>query len=79
MKRVEVFVMTTLFSTRTSLGHTSGRKRGRGHTVALFLLALLVAIVAAAVAADGSAAAVAVTFVAVIVLFAALTFVWASR
>ena len=71
--------MTTLFSTRTSLGHASGRKQRSVRTVALPLLVLLVAIVIAAVAASGSASAVTVTAAAVAVMIAALTFVWASR
>jgi uncharacterized membrane protein YphA (DoxX/SURF4 family) len=73
---VEVPVMTTLFSTRTSLGHASAEKRGIG-TVMLALVAVLALIVVTA-AVFGAAPALAGAVAAVILLIAAFTIVWAN-
>ncbi len=74
---VEVSVMTTLFSTRTSLGHASAEKRGIGRTVMLALVAVLALIVVTA-AVFGAAPALAGAVAAVILLIAAFTIVWAN-
>src|SRR5437870_5147834 len=64
---VEVSVMTTLFSTRTSLGRASAEKRGIGRTVMLALVAVLALIVVTA-AVFGAAPALAGAVAAVILL-----------
>ena len=69
--------MTTLFSTRTSLGHASAEKRGIGRTVMLALVAVLALIVVTA-AVFGAAPALAGAVAAVILLIAAFTIVWAN-
>ena len=74
---VEVPVMTTLFSTRTSLGHASAEKRAIGRTVMLALVAVLALIVVTA-AVFGAAPALAGAVAAVILLIAAFTIVWAN-
>jgi len=74
---VEVPVMTTLFSTRTSLGHASAEKRAIGRTVMLALVAVLALIVVTATV-FGAAPALAGAVAAVILLIAAFTIVWAN-
>jgi len=77
---VEVAIMTTLASTRTSLGHVARQEARERPTVALRLLVLLAVMVAVIIAATVGAAPPAPAAgirAAVILLIAALTIVWA--
>ena len=71
-------VMTTLFTTRTSLGRTDDERRGRSVVLPVFVVLAAIILIGVA-AAVGLAPTIVGAVGAVALLIAALTFVWALR